>query len=195
MRPTRARLLALACIFLLGGSVSPAFAALHIDFDGDGTVDTVSLVSGERPYIRIAFPGAREPLVLPLKERVSSVVAIDVDHDGLTDLAATKRRGLILWKNHGKGRFTPWHRAVRPRVPMPSTVASAGQGLHPHHTTDRIDIEGAGGQDEHGSAPAAARSVWQPTLAATDLFLPRSSLPDDVSSLASGSRAPPSRSN
>ena len=143
MRPTRARLLAIACIFLLWGSVSPAFALLHVDFDRDGAVDTVTLVSGERPDIRIAFPGARQLLVLPLKDR----------------------------------------------------VASASLDLHPHHTPDRIDIESAGGPEDHDSAPAAARPVWQPALSGVNLFLPRSSLPDDASSLSSGSRAPPALSH
>src|SRR5262245_41803477 len=115
MLPNRARLLAVACALMVLGGITPAWAAIETDFDDDGVINTVTLVSGASPYIRIASEDMREPVVLRLKERVSSIVAIDVDHDGLTDLAATKRRGLMFWRNHGKGHFTPWQRTARPR--------------------------------------------------------------------------------
>jgi hypothetical protein len=192
---SRARLLAAACALLIWGAVTPALAALQTDFDDDGVINTVTLVTGVRPYIRIAAPGTHEPLVLPLKERVSSIVAIDVDHDGLTDLAATKRRGLIFWKNQGKGRFTLWHRTVRPRAPAHLTLTPLGPGVHPDDAAGRTEIEGAAGQDDHESAPLSARSVGQPTLTGSELFLARPSLPDDAATRSQGSRAPPPHTN
>jgi hypothetical protein len=188
----RARLLAVAFAFMVLGGVIPARAAVETDFDDDGVINTVTLVSGARPYIRIASEGLREPVVLPLKERVSSIVAIDVDHDGLTDLAATKRRGLLFWRNHGNGRFTPWQRAARPRAPTHLTVTPPGPGFHPHNAPGRAEIEGVSGQDDHDDALSSVGPLSQPTLTGSRLVFVRCAALADAVSPRLGSRAPPS---
>jgi hypothetical protein len=193
MRLNPARLLAVACALVVLGGATAARAAVETDFDDDGVVNTVTLEWGARPYIRIASANSREPVVLPLKERVSSIVAIDVDHDGLTDLAATKRRGLLLfWRNHGNGRFTPWQRAARPRAPTHLSVTPPGPGFHSHQTPGRIEIEGVTGQDDHDDALATVRSLDRPTLTGSRLVFIRCVAPDDADSRTLGSRAPPS---
>jgi hypothetical protein len=95
------------CIFWLCGLAVPASAAVVADFNRDGVPDTATVVASAPPNIWLSISGTKPPLLLVLKEWPSSLVAADVDRDGLIDLAGVSaHHGLFVLKNRDGHRFT-----------------------------------------------------------------------------------------
>ena len=91
---------AVAALCLLA---SPADAAIEADFNGDGVLDRIVLPRPPETNIVVRLSGGA-PQVLKLYDRVISIVATDIDHDGEVDLSAlSERRGVFVWLNKGKG--------------------------------------------------------------------------------------------
>ncbi len=89
----------------------PARAAVHADFNHDGVPDGVQVSPTEtRVVVRVSGrqPQVLQTQLLRLRDRLISIVAFDIDHDGHLDLGAvSERRRLFIWLNNGgKGRFT-----------------------------------------------------------------------------------------
>jgi hypothetical protein len=92
---------------------SPARAAIAVDFNGDGVLDSVQLPRPPETNIVVNVSGFR-PQILKLSSRLVSIVVTDVDHDGDLDVSAlSERRGVYVWVNkldrpgkRGKGRFS-----------------------------------------------------------------------------------------
>jgi hypothetical protein len=104
---TRARAAIVGCTIWLCGLASPAHAAVVADFDGDGILDTATVVATAHVKICLSISGIDAPLVVALKERPSSLVAADVDRDGLIDLAGiSAHHGLFVLRNRDGYRFT-----------------------------------------------------------------------------------------
>ena len=81
---------------------APAEAALEADFNGDGVLDHVVLPHPPDTNIVVRVSGGA-PQVLKFYDRIISIVATDVNHDGEIDLSAlSERRGVFIWLNKGK---------------------------------------------------------------------------------------------
>src|SRR6185503_21185083 len=94
---------ALAVAWLVPGRAS---AAVIADFNGDGISDSVELSPAASGRVVVRVSGSRVQ-VLDLSERVISLVAADVDHDGDSDLGIlSEHRGVGIWLNaDGSGHF------------------------------------------------------------------------------------------
>jgi len=89
------------------GCLTPgtADAAVLADFTDDSAVDRVQIHAGSDHCVLIRVPGL-VPQELRVHERLLSVVAVDVNHDGRLDVGAwSERRGLLIWLNRGHGHF------------------------------------------------------------------------------------------
>ena len=100
-------------------SAQPARASIAADFNGDGVLDAVVLPRPPETNIVIQLSGS-SPQVLKLTERIFSIVAADIDHDGDLDLGTlSERRGLRFWLNKlnkkGHSRFSVLKRHHGPR--------------------------------------------------------------------------------
>jgi len=89
----------------------PAYAASRfpsVDFNGDGVLDRVELVSTSARTIVVRVSGST-PQTLHAPEDVTNVIAADTDGDGDLDLASLGPHGvLIIWLNaDSHGRFEP----------------------------------------------------------------------------------------
>jgi hypothetical protein len=93
----------------------PARASVIADFNGDGVLDQVVAARSPISGLIVSISGSSTPLVLKLSEPPLSFVAADVDRDGDVDLILSKRHGLLVWLNRGRGRFTVSHRHSLPR--------------------------------------------------------------------------------
>lgn len=82
-----------------------ADAAVLADFSDDGLPDRVQLHTGAEHRVVVRIAGL-VPQELRVHDRLLSIVAIDVNHDGRLDLGAwSERRGLLIWLNRGHGHF------------------------------------------------------------------------------------------
>jgi len=94
----------LATVWLVPGRAS---ASVIADFNADGIADTVELPPFSPGPVIVRVSGGRVQ-VLDLSERVISLVAADLDHDGDSDLGIlSEHRGLRIWLNaDGSGHFS-----------------------------------------------------------------------------------------
>ena len=82
---------------------SPADAAIEADFNGDGVLDRIVLARPPETQIVVRVSGS-VPQILKTYDRIVSIVAADVNHDGAIDLSVlSERRGVFVWLNKGKG--------------------------------------------------------------------------------------------
>jgi len=178
-----------AALCLLG---SPAEAAIDADFNGDGVLDRVVLPRPPETHIVVHF-SAGPPQILRFYDRVISVVAADIDHDGAIDLGAlSERRGVFIWLNKGKashGRLKALKRkqhrggfSLTTRGPLASAPESSPDGLAATSTQD--DRDRSANHDDISHEFTQHPSSVLPSLLAPPLV--------DRQNDRSPSRAPPS---
>jgi VCBS repeat protein len=173
---------------------APARAALDADFNGDGIIDRIVLPRPPETRIVVRLSGG-VPQVLNFHDRIISVVAADVDHDGDLDIGAlSERRGVFIWLNKGRG---PRHfKALRPRHrtgglsfnthgPLASAPGSSADGPAATGTDDDRDRLAHADHITYDVGDRPALDHRNPTVP---------TLRDDRGS-ASPSRAPPALEN
>jgi hypothetical protein len=176
-----------AAVCLLG---SPAAAAIDADFNADGVIDRVVLPKPPNTNILVHFSHGA-PQVLKFYDRIISIVATDINHDGEIDIGAlSERRGVFIWLNKGKagkGRLRVLKRrhhrggfSLTTRGPLASAPPSSLDG--PAAT---------GPQDDRSACHDCIIHELTPEVAAT---LPSPLAPPlpDAHGVRSPSRAPPS---
>ncbi len=170
---------------------APARAALDADFNGDGIVDPIVYPRPPETHLVVHLSGGM-PQVLNFHDRIISVVAADVDHDGDLDIGAlSERRGVFIWLNKGHGplghfkALIPRHHSGRFSLSTRGLLASApGSSADGPAATGTDDDRDRLAHTDHipydvGDRPAPEH--WNPTV---------STLPDRHGS-AAPSRAPP----
>jgi hypothetical protein len=197
---TRAHSFAAGCLLLLAGLTSPVFAEIPEYVDRDGVPDTITLVSPRRSHGQVTFSGPDRLVMFSVSQHVSALVATDVDRDGLTDLAgASKRRGLLVWKNLGGHRFVRLRRHIAPRlIPRELGVVvvaleAGGRRLRHEATRNGVDLATMTDDGKHIELPSFTSLLAIP-LASIRPRLTRLLVPDAVFGLAIAPRAPPIRS-
>jgi hypothetical protein len=98
-----------AVLFVLAGVLfTPAAAvaqSLQVDLNGDGVRDRVD-AGARRTELTIYIANQRRIQLLRTDDAIVRLAIADVDSDGDSDLVASTRRvGLHVWINHGRGRF------------------------------------------------------------------------------------------
>ena len=179
---------AVAALCLLA---APAEAALEADFNGDGVLDRVVLPHPPETNIVVRVSGGA-PQVLKFHDRIISIVATDVNHDGEIDLSAlSERRGVFIWLNKGKaanGHLKTLKRKHHRRGFSLNTggpLASApGSRSSSSNAAGASDDRGRTAHDEHTTYELS----WRP---ATDRPSPAVPALPDRRAGASASRAPP----
>src|SRR5262245_5039026 len=176
-----------AAVCLLG---SPAAAAIDADFNGDGVIDRVVLPRPPETHIVVHF-SAGPSQILRFYDRVISIVATYIDHDGAIDLGAlSERRGVFIWLNKGKashGRLKALKRkhhrggfSLTTRGPLASAPAAALDG--PAATSTQDDRSASHDCITHEFTQQVASTLTSPLVPP---------LPDAYG-VRSPSRAPPS---
>jgi hypothetical protein len=171
---------------------SPSDAAVEADFNGDGLVDRVVLPRPPDTNIVVRLSNGA-PQVLKFHDRIISIVATDINHDGEVDLGAlSERHGVFVWLNKGKtshGRLKALKRkhhlprgfSLNKRGPLASAPGSSPDGPAANASQDDRDAD----HDEH----AADVDHQRPSMEVPSLVVPRLT---DARGVASPSRAPPS---
>src|SRR5262245_37923552 len=111
----------LSIVGALLGSAAPASAAalamtsIRADFDNDGIPDTVTVINdGRSSQVRVWLSHLARFRVLRIPDEIVSLMATDVNQDGRVDVrAATRRHGVLVWLNHGRGHL----KRVKPASP------------------------------------------------------------------------------
>lgn len=171
---------------------TPADAAVEADFNGDGLVDRIVLPRPPDTNIVIRLSNAA-PQVLKFYDRILSIVATDINHDGEIDLSAlSERHGVFVWLNKGKtshGHLKALKRthhhpggfSLSTRGPLASAPGSSADGPAANSSQDDRDADHDDRvTDDHDRHP----STELPSL-----VIPRLT---DAGAVASPSRAPPS---
>lgn len=179
---------AVAALCLLA---APAEAALEADFNGDGVLDHVVLPHPPDTNIVVRVSGGA-PQVLKFYDRIISIVATDVNHDGEIDLSAlSERRGVFIWLNKGKaanGHLKTLKRKHHRRGFSLNTggpLASApGSTSSTSNAAGASDDRGRAAHDEHITLELSWRLATDPPSPAV------AAVPDRRAG-ASSSRAPP----
>ena len=169
----------------------PADAAVEADFNGDGLVDRVVLPRPPDTNIVVRLSNG-PPQVLKFYDRIISIVAADINHDGEIDLSAlSERRGVFVWLNKGKashGRLKALKRkhhrpggfSLSTRGPLASAPGSSPDGPPAGGTQDDRDAD----HDQRATGDHDPRpSADLPSLVVPPLT--------DARGVASPSRAPP----
>jgi hypothetical protein len=171
---------------------SPADAAVEADFNGDGLIDRVVLPRPPDTNIVVRFSNGA-PQVLKFYDRIISIVATDINHDGEIDLSAlSERRGVFVWLNKGKAshghlkalkriHHRPIAFSLSTRGPLASAPGSSPEG--PAAT---------GSQDDRDAAHDERATHDHDPRPSTELPTPVALPVTDARGVASPSRAPPS---
>jgi hypothetical protein len=170
----------------------PADAAVEADFNGDGLVDRVVLPHPPETNIVVRLSNGA-PQVLKFYDRIISIVATDINHDGEIDLSAlSERHGVFVWLNKGKtnhGRLKALKRkhhhprgfSLSRRGPLASAPGSSGDG--PSATSSQDDRDA-----DHDDRPTDDHDQ-RPSTDVPSPVIPRLT---DARRVTSSSRAPPS---
>lgn len=156
-----------ATVCVLG---SPAEAGIDADFNGDGVIDRVVLPKPPDTNILVHFSHGA-PQVLKFYDRIISIVATDINHDGEIDIGAlSERRGVFIWLNKGKaghGRLKALKRRHHPggfslttRGPLASAPAAALDG--PAATSTQDDRSACHNRITHEFTQQAASTLPSP---------------------------------
>ncbi len=160
MRASRRLFRIASCALLLLSICRPAHSAsVTADFDSDGVLDTATLEPGGRPVIRVTLSSTTQPLLIVLKEHPVSLVAADINRDGLIDLAGlSQRRNLWFFTNDGEG-FTRLRQRARLHQRSSSLLTGPGPHVRGHRDVAALDmwLDG-GGADDHTLDTADARA-------------------------------------
>jgi hypothetical protein len=103
------------------GSATPVSAAalamtsIRADFDNDGIPDIVTVINdGRSSQVRVWLSHLARFRVLRIPDEIVSLMATDLNQDGRVDVrAATRRHGVLVWMNHGRGHL----KRVKPASP------------------------------------------------------------------------------
>ena len=161
MRASRRPFCIASCALLLLSICRPAHSAsVTADFDGDGVLDTATLEPGGRPVIRVTLSSTTQPLLIVLKEHPVSLVAADINRDGLIDLAGmSRRRNLWFFTNDNGEGFTRLRRHVRLRQRSNSQLSVPGPHVQGHRDPATLDMWLDGpAADDHAIDTADARA-------------------------------------
>jgi hypothetical protein len=171
---------------------SPADAAVEADFNGDGLIDRVVLPRPPDTNIVVRLSNGT-PQVLKFYDRIISIVATDINHDGEIDLSAlSEHRGVFVWLNKGKARHGrlkalkrkhhhPGGFSLSTRGPLASAPGSSADGPAATGSQDDRDAD----HDERATPDHDPRPSPDPP----SLVVPQLT---DARGVASPSRAPPS---
>ena len=79
----------------------------RVDFNRDGFADRGTILRvHSSTIIAVSLSGENKTGRIRVEERLTGVVAVDVDYDGDTDLLALDDHlRVLVWLNNGKGRF------------------------------------------------------------------------------------------
>jgi len=130
-----------AASFLGTAGVSAAQVVLA-DLNGDGIRDRIE-ASHAGTELVIHTSARRHIQHLRAPDRIVKVVVSDVNRDGLADIVITTRRsGLHVWLNSGRGGF----RSARPRAPAPDwrPGRATGDTAPSSATDDNVFASGMG---------------------------------------------------
>ena len=87
--------------------ISHPITLYRVDFNRDGLADCGTILRVHNStIIAVSLSGENRTRRIRVEERLAGVVAVDVDHDGNTDLLALDDHlRVLVWLNNGKGRF------------------------------------------------------------------------------------------
>jgi hypothetical protein len=134
--------------------------SLRADLDGDGIRDRIEFGPGSRE-LAIRLSATRRWQRLQSHDLIVRFVIADVDHDGDPDLvASTRRSGLRIWINKGRGLFAARSRHVSSR----HARAAVGPWRAGVHSVRTIRFDDSTLNDPNRlvivwSVPACARSL------------------------------------
>ena len=127
-------LLALVC-----GPRTVAAEVVLADLNGDGVRDWIETAPGGAELV-VHTSHRHRAQRLRLPDRVVRVVVGDVNRDGRTDIIATTRRaGIFVWLNAGRGRFRSAH-APHATLPYWRHDRGADNGPGSTATVDDLDV-------------------------------------------------------
>jgi hypothetical protein len=127
-------------VVLAGGARAAAAQVVLADLNGDGICDRIEAV-GAGGELVVHTSNRRHPQRLRLPDRLERIVVGDINRDGRADIIATTRRsGLVVWINSGRGRFRS---SAPPRAPAPDLRSSRNAGNSPASSTSGEDVDAA----------------------------------------------------
>jgi hypothetical protein len=134
--------------------------SLRADLDGDGIRDRIEVGRGSRE-LAIRLSATRRWQRLQTHDLIVRFVVADIDHDGDPDLVAnTRRSGLRIWINKGRGLFAARSHSVSAR-PGGAALGAWSAGVHGVRTI-RFDDSTLNDPNRPvivRSVPACARSL------------------------------------
>jgi hypothetical protein len=96
--------------------------SLHADFDGDGVSDHIE-VGAKSIELAVRLSNGRALQRLQADDLILRFVVADVNRDGHPDVvASTRRSGLEIWINKGRGLFARSHRGRYGPRPAKHTI-------------------------------------------------------------------------
>jgi hypothetical protein len=161
-------------LLALGMSVSASAQVVVADLNGDGIRDRVEM-SPTGTELIVHTSHRHRSQRLRTRDHIVRVVVSDVNRDGRVDIVVTTRRaGLQVWLNAGRGRF----RAARPRAPTAEWRRSDGTEEPPSAANDDgADSLGAMLVLAGGTRAPAPDAVFQPFHRSHAIFSSRSTRP------------------
>jgi hypothetical protein len=126
-------------VTLVSGTRTVAAQVVLADLNGDGIRDRIEAgPNGAELVIHTSHRHRTQRLRLP--DRVVRVVVGDIDRDGRADIIATTRRaGIVVWLNSGRGRFRSAEPAGR-SLPYWHHNRSADNSPGSTATDDDVDV-------------------------------------------------------
>lgn len=157
---------------MLAAMAVPDVAAAHSHHER--RIHSVTLSpDGGGTLIAIRFVDRARPRLLHLAEPVDALAVRDVDNDGDLDiLTASNTRGLVLWRNAGRGHFELAGRPSKrpPRPPLRTVRHRTAVNDGPAASDDRCGAAAPRGPCAIPPAPAS-HVAFHPTIFRSALVL------------------------